>query len=259
MIDVKTMVNSYANNVYSKKNTEKNTETQSTETEKATDDKKEIKAGNTYGNPKLSDKALDYYNSLKKKYGTLNFVLVAADKKEEAEAIKGSFASSGSLTVLIDTDKIERMAEDESYRKQIESTIQNAITGISELSSRLESNGTKARAYGMTIDKSGNASFFAVVDKSLAAQKERIQKNAEKRKADKKEKTQKEKKEVAKEKRKDKLSQQESIDDTQTTTISAGSIDELMKKLEDYQMNERTNQVQTEDEKSIGQKFDYSI
>lgn len=32
----------------------------------AQDGKKEVKGAGTYGNPKLSQKALDYYNSLKK-------------------------------------------------------------------------------------------------------------------------------------------------------------------------------------------------
>ena len=74
-------------------------------------------SGRTIGSPKLSDKALKYYEQLKKKYSNMEFVLISPDKKAEVERNKGMYASSKELLVLIDSDKIERMAEDEEYRK----------------------------------------------------------------------------------------------------------------------------------------------
>ncbi len=219
--------------------------------------RKEVKGAGTYGDPKLSQKALDYYNSLKGKFGNMNFVLVASDKKQEAEAIKGSFAGGGKLTVLIDTDKIERMAEDESYRNQIEATIRNAASGVSKLAGQLGGN-SPVTAYGMTIDDKGNASYFAVVDKSLAAQRERIEKKAgEKREAKRTESSNAARKE-AEERLKEKKGTP-GAEDPDRVTVTASSIDELLKKLRDYEMGILSDNARTEAEKSVGQSVDYKI
>ena len=60
--------------------------------------------GRTIGEPKLSDKALKYYEQLKKKYSNMEFVLVSPDKKAEVERNKGMYASNKELLVLIDSD-----------------------------------------------------------------------------------------------------------------------------------------------------------
>lgn len=224
----------------------------------SSDGKKEVKGAGTYGNPKLSDKALDYYNSLKKKYGNLNFVLVSSDKKQEAEMMKGSFARSGSLTVLIDTDKIERMAEDETYRSQIESKISNASSGISQLAARLGQSSSYVTAYGMTMDKSGNASYFAVLDKSLVAQKKRIEKKAEEKKEAKKADAKKAKKEEAEERLEERRTKAEK-ESSDTVTITADSIESLIKKIQDYEAYSHSNFIQSKAEKYIGQSVDYRL
>ncbi len=220
--------------------------------------RKEVKGAGTYGNPKLSQKALDYYNSLKEKYGNMNFVLVASDKKQEAEAIKGSFAGAGKLTVLIDTDKIERMAEDENYRSRIEDTIRNAASGVSELAGQLQNKSAGITAYGITIDKEGNASFFAVMDKSLVAQRERIEKKIEEKRAAGKT----ERRNAAKKEAKERLEEKKkasAAEDSDKVTITANSIDELLKKIRDYEMDILADHGRTETEKSVGQSVDYKI
>jgi hypothetical protein len=226
------------------------------------DGKKEIKGANTYGNPKLSDKAAEYYNSLKKKYGNLNFVLVASDKKQQAEMMKGNFAKPGVLTVLIDTDKIERMANDEKYREKIESTISNAAAGISRLGEQLSGSSSNVTAYGMTLNKDGTASFFAVIDKSFTAQRARIKKKAAEKNETLKANAKKAAKKEAEEQRAEKLSEKQASDKpdkAKTVTITANSIEELMKKLEDYQMGLRADNTMTDDEKKVGQSVNYAL
>lgn len=247
--------NTQAAAVQSQQNIESSNTTKKTD---GTDVKKEVKGPGTYGKPELSKKAFDYYNSLKKKYGNLNFVLVSADKKNQAEAMKGSFATGGKLTVLIDTDKIEQMAEDENYRKKIEATISNAVSGLLGLGTKLESETSGVTAYGMTIDKDGNASYFAVVDKSLAAQKERISKKAEEKqeakRTDAKKAKQKEEKERLEEKRNSSKTKE-----SEETTITANSIEELLNKIKDYEMGIRADFSRTEAEKAVGQSIDYLL
>ena len=136
--------------------------------------------GRTIGNPKLSEKAAKYYEELKRKYSNMDFILVSEDQKEKARAQAGSYANASKMVVLIDEDKIERMAEDENYRRQYEAIIANAGSGIAQMKSSLEASGTKVKGYGMQVNDGGTATYFAVLQKSSGAQKERIEKKREK-------------------------------------------------------------------------------
>lgn len=231
---------------------------------KKTDGKKEIKTGRTYGNPKLSKEAEDYYNQLTKKYGNMSFVLVASDKKQEADAMKNSFATPNGMTVLIDTDKIERMATDENYRAMMEGKIQAASSGLNQMAKTV---GTKpgVKSYGMQY-KDGRASFFAAVDKSFAEQRKLIEKRAAKKKedakAEKKKAAKKAEEERMEKRRADRKDRADSLDRTENTeevVITANSIEELMRKIDDYEMGYLTDHMRTDEEKMIGQSVDYSI
>lgn len=220
--------------------------------------KKTKVGGKTIGEPQLSEKAAKYYEELKKKYSNMDFVLVSSDMKDFAKAHAGSFANPNKLAVLIDEEKIERMAEDENFRKQYESILNNAASGVSQLAQKLSATGAKVKGFGMQIDDGGNASFFAVVDKSLAAQKERIEKKA----ADKKEAKKADEKKARKE------AEQERIDNRKAdktkgskdeVVVTASSIDELVKKLNDMMFADMCDRVQTDEERMVGQKFDFSI
>ena len=78
-------------------------------------------SGRTIGDVKLSDEAAKYYEQLKEKYSNMEFILVSKDMKEQAQAHAASFANPTKMVVLIDEEKIERMATDEDYRAQYES------------------------------------------------------------------------------------------------------------------------------------------
>lgn len=116
----------------------------------------------------------------------MNFILVSEDQKENAKANAAGYANSNNMVVLIDEDKIERMASDENYRKQYEGIIANAASGISQLASSLSATGTSVKGFGMQVNDNGTASYFAVLEKSSAAQKERIEKKAVEKKEAKK-------------------------------------------------------------------------
>ena len=218
-------------------------------------------SGKTIGSPELSKKASEYYEKLKNKYSNMDFILVSADKKEQAKAQASNYANANKMVVLIDEDKIERMAEDENYRKQYEGIIANAASGISQLKSSLASTGASVKGYGMQVNDDGTASYFAVLEKSSKAQKERIEKKAaqkkEAKKAEEKKAAKKEKEEKLKEASKEKKA--EKSGDSDTVTVTASSIDELIKKVQDQLQMFKSDDVLTESEKKIGQKFDFSI
>lgn len=229
-------------------------------------------SGKTVGNPELSDKALKYYEELKKKYSNMDFILVSRDMKEQAKAHAGSYANRDKMVVLIDEDKIEKMAEDEKYRKQYENIIANASSGVSQLGKSISESGANVKGYGVQINDNGTASYFAVLEKSSAAQKERIEKKAAEKKETKKAEERKAEKKKAQErldKRSDKADSTDRTDKNtsdkinstraDTITITANSIEELIKKIHDNIYESMSDTVQTESERMIGQKFDYSV
>ncbi|WP_337631659.1 DUF6033 family protein, partial [Waltera sp.] len=142
--------------------------------------------GRTIGQPELSEKAQKYYEQLKKKYGNYDFILVSRDQKENAKANAAQYANSFKTVVLIDEDKIERMATDESYRKQYEGILSGAAAQMQQLKSSIEKSGASVKGYGMQVNDGGTLSFFAVLKKSSADQKARIEKKGEQKRAEKK-------------------------------------------------------------------------
>lgn len=223
------------------------------ETKQADEAKKYNVTGKTIGQPKLSENAKKYYEELKAKYQNMDFILVSSDMKEMAKANAGSFANPLKMVVLIDEEKIERMAEDEQFRKQYESVIASAQKKLPELQQAI-GNSPNVKGFGMQVNDNGAASFFAVMQKSFDEQADRLEKQrAEKReekKAAQKKAEKKEREEQLEEKRTQKKESQEVI-------IYADSVEELKKKVEDYNYNYMADSVKTDTEKYLGTVIDF--
>ncbi len=212
--------------------------------------------GKTVGQPQLSEEAAQYYEQLKKKFGNMDFVLVSKDQKEFAKNNAASFANSFKTVVLIDEEKIERMARDESFRKQYEGIISNAASGISQLKAQMEKSGANVKGYGAQINDGGVTTFFAVLKKSNAEQKDRIEKKAQETRAERRA----EKKRAAKKEAEERIHGKEGsreAEDEDTVTLTASSIEELMQKINDYTMAERSDMVMTEEEQQVGGHIDF--
>lgn len=266
--------NPIASNVYaqsyvtSSKATTKTTKQGEVESVKKEEKVKESQnLGKIIGEPTLSKEAQKYYEKLKNKYGNYDFILVSEDQKANVQANAGKYANNIKTVVLIDEDKIERMATDENYRKKYEGILSGASTQLGQLKSSMEKYGANVKGYGMQVNDGGTASFFAVLKKASSDQKARMEKTAEKKKAEKKAEEKKaekkqaearlEKSKAAKASKADKVDNTDSFDDEETIIITADSIDELMKKISDYTFIERSNNVQTEGEKLVGQHVDF--
>lgn len=193
--------------------------------------------GRTIGEPQLSDEAKEYYDKLKKKFNNYDFILVSRDEKENAKANAAKYAGGLKTVVLIDEDKIERMATDPEYRKKYEDILSGAANSINQIESGLSQNGTIAQSLGMQVNDDGTISYFAVLKDMSATEKEWIEKRAEKRAAEKK--------------------AEEKKAEEKTVTITADSTEELLLKIQDFEFDQRSNNVLTEDEKMIGQNIDF--
>ena len=192
----------------------------------------------------------------------MDFILVSKDMKQQAQANAGRFANPNRMVVLIDEEKIERMAEDESFRKQYEGIIASAANKMPQIAKSLGANADSVKGYGMQVDKGGTATFFAVIDKSLATQKSRIEKNAAKKAEAKKQDKKAAEKKRAEDKRAQKAEDEKKAhmkEDDQTIRVEASSMEELLRKINDTIFALRSDSARTEQERKLGQNFDYSI
>lgn len=211
---------------------------------------KAANASNTVGNPKLSEKASSYYEELKAKHSDVEFVLVSKDQKDVAKEYTSNLVSNKSMIVLISEDEVEQMAIDESLRNKNEKLIDDAKAQMPGLLEELKKSGTEVKSFGMEFNDDGTASYFAVVDKSMAAQKERIEAKQEEKRA--------EKKADAKENASDKASLNTGRKED-LVTVSASSMDELIKKIQDTVYAAKADSMMTAQEKMVGQSFDFSV
>ena len=256
--------------------------TEYTETSALSDTGKVRPSGKTIGNVTLSKEANDYLESLKKKYSNLDFIVVSKDQKQAAQANAASYGNKNKTVVLIDEEKIERMATDEDFRKKYEGIIESSTKKLQAFGQQLSAGGLSGlvKGFGMNVsgnsnaNDGGNSSFFAVVDESLSLQKQRIEKKAAEKKAAKKadEKKAKEKlKEDRLEKKKEteerlkgeKLEETEnenedSFDWKKGLYISSESPEALMRALSDYGYKAAEGRVFSKVELTVGKTVDYS-
>ncbi len=225
--------------------------------------------GRTIGSPELTEKAAKYYEELKKKYGNLDFILVSKDQKEYAKANASKYSNTSKMVVLIDEEKIERMAEDEKFRKQYEGIISQGASGLNQLKSKLANMGLNVKSCGMNVYDNGATSFFATMDQSFKSQnktaqerlaKKKAAKKAEEKKAAKKaeEKKQQEKLEEGRMERKEIREEFYESDGEGEVTFTADTIEDLISQIENADYLIRRD-IRSSFERQVGQKFDSAI
>lgn len=206
---------------------------------------------NTIGSPELSEAASSYYEELKSKYSDVEFVLVDNENADTAKETASNIVTDKSMIVLISEDEVEQMATDETVRTQNESLIEDAKNQMPDLIEQLKESGANVKSFGIEINDDGTASYFAVVDKSMAAQKERIENNIAEKRA--------EKKAEAKEANAEKLENRRTSRKEDLTTVTSSSMEDLINKIKDVMYEAKADSVMTEQEKMIGQNFDFSL
>jgi hypothetical protein len=214
--------------------------------------------GKTLGKVQLSEEGAKYYEELKKKYSGMDFVLVSKDMKEYAKQNASSFGNANKMVVLIDEEKIERMATDADYRAKYEGLISRAQSQMPQLKNVM-ANKSGVKTIGMQVNDNGTASFFAVMQKSSKDMSDKLQaKRAEKKKAEKAEEK-KEQKEKIKEDLQKKIAEKGEVpeDEEDYVILQADSIEDLIRKIDDYNFSMRADSVQTPAEKMVGQSIDF--
>ena len=134
-------------------------------------------------------------------FGNVDFVLVSKDMKEQVEANASRYGSSAKPIVLIDDEKIEKMANDPAYAKKYEGIIESSLQKLEAARNTLAASGATIKNFGMSVGEDGKTSFFAVLEKASDAANKIREKNIAKHKAEKAE----EKKKAEKKKEKERL------------------------------------------------------
>lgn len=219
--------------------------------------------GTVIGNVELSDKAKDYYGKLKAKFGNMNFILVSEDMKSQVQANAAAYGNANKQVVLINEEKLEMMANDESFRKKYEGIIAMSQVKLQEAKNSLASSGASLKNFGMSVDSNGKATFFATVEKAnkKAAEKKQAAKKAakakEKKRAEEKVKEKKLEEKHAKEKAEETKADEilNESDDKDYVVIKANSMEELIDRVSAYAYD--NSSILSESEKQVGQNFDF--
>lgn len=126
---------------------------------------------------KLSDKAKNLLSELRKTYGDVDFIVANYETDEEAD----TYLSRGTkdFSVLIDPEELEKMANDDELKKKNLGIIDEAKEKLSGMKEQLGDKKDEVTRFGVSIDKDGNVSFFAELEKLSEKQKERIEASKE--------------------------------------------------------------------------------
>lgn len=150
-------------------------------TGKADSSKKTDKTGNTNQNPvQLSSRAKALLQELKRTYTNMDFMV--ADYESDEEAAEYLSRGTKDYSVLIDSEELERMAADEDVKKQNLSLLDEAVGKLDEMKEQLGEHKDDVVRMGISIDKDGEVSYFAELEKAGARQKEFVDKIREDKK-----------------------------------------------------------------------------
>ena len=202
----------------------------------------------------------------------MEFITVSKDMKAQVQQNAAAYGNANKMVVLIDEEKLERMATDEAFRNKYEGIIASSQAKMMQAKMGLTSSGANIKNFGMSVDSNGKESFFATVSDSLDLQKKRLEKKAAEKKAEKaKEKKAAEKEareeriQKAKEKKAEKAEADKAesdndineIDDENFVMFEADSMEELLSKVQTYAYNSSSNKIMSTSERMVGTTIDF--
>lgn len=206
--------------------------------------------GTVVGDVKLSDKAKEYYAKLKEKFHGVDFVLVSRNMKEQVEANASRYGNSSKPIVLIDDEKIEKMANDPEYAKKYEGIIESSLAKLEAARNTLAASGATLKNFGMSVGEDGKTSFFAVLEKASDAANKIREKNLEKHKAEKAE----EKKKAEKKEQKERL-EKLAEDDKEYIEFRSESLESLIDRVSKYAFDSSASAFEAQE--GIGRSIDF--
>lgn len=198
------------------------------------------------GEEKLSKKAQEFLTALKEKYRDTDFFV--SDQGHSRKMKEQMARSRKEISVMFSVDELEKMATDRDYANEKIQAMEQAFR-ISEkvsekfgLEGSLNGGETYASKLGIAINDDGSTTIFTELQQLSKKQLEQIEKIRERNKEEDKEKLKEELAEILDEKYAQKR-----------TTLSASSIDELIKSIDALQWNQIAGEPDT------GSKYDFTV
>lgn len=189
----------------------------------------------------LSEKAKKLLEQLKKTYGNMDFIVADYESDEEASAYLAR--GTKEFSVLLDPETLEEMAADDNVKKEQLDVLENAVGQLKDMKEQLGDKKDEVTHLGVSIDRDGNVSYFAELERAGEKQKEWIEKTVESKREERTEREKKAQEELAAHER------------TQKTSVRADSIEELLEKIRAVDWE----QIKSEEKQETGGKFDFSI
>lgn len=200
---------------------------------------------------KLSRKAQEVLSKLKDKYKNMDFFVSDTTDDDEAKQIMSR--GTKDYSVLISSDELEKMANDESYYNSRVSDIDGAVHMSKQINEKFgydsaygKENGTQISQIGIKFNNDGTTTYFVELEKLSEKQKERIESAKEKKAEEKK----------AEAKKNDTASRaNQTTEATRKTSVQANSLEELMEKIKGIDWDS----IKEETPQTEGGKFDFSV
>lgn len=195
------------------------------------------------GQVKLSDRAKELLEELKRTYSNMDFMVANYENEEEA----ASYLARGTkeYSVLIEPELLEQMAADEATKEKYLGILEDSTAKLDEMKNQLGDKADEVTHIGVAIGKEGEVSFFAELEKMSEKQRERIEKSRE------------EKAEAAKleEKKAEKKEEKAAQEPVKRARVQADSIEELIAQIQ----NMDWSKIPGEEPKESGTKIDFSV
>lgn len=118
----------------------------------------------------LSPKAQAYLEKLREKYGDYDFIV--ADNVDDPQALTAN--SSKNYSVILSSDELEKMAEDDDYANEVMGKVDDAVKTADSMIEQAAQNGVSISQLTISFDSEGNTKFFATLEKLSESQQERI-------------------------------------------------------------------------------------
>ena len=196
----------------------------------------------------LSENAKKLLKELQKNYKNMDFIVADYETDEEA----ASYLSRGKnqYSVLLSPEELEKMAADENVKKENLKVLDNAVSKLSEIRDRLGDKGKDISRLGIVIDKNGEISYFAELEKVSERQRERI----EERRESKREEAKEAEKKARKEQDLWSVGHGSETDSVKRTTVHASSLEELIEKIGSVDWDDIQEEIA-----SAGHRFNMTV
>ncbi len=132
---------------------------------------------------KLSDRAQELLEKLKKKYGDMD-VMVAGKGDDPKEVLS---RGTKEFSVLFSSEELEKMAADEKYEKKMMDRVREGMRMSEQINKKFgfgpSSSKGEITQIGVAFDSNGSATYFAGLEKMSDSQRDRIEQAKEQNKA----------------------------------------------------------------------------